>query len=74
MTPRRHRNERGRASVWLAAGAVVSAGTMSLAMLPAASATSSGPTALFAFGVLTVVGDAQDNSIVISRDAAGRSS
>ena len=71
MTPLRHKNARGRVPVWLAAGAFVSAGTMSLAMLPAASATSSGPTAFFAFGVLTVVGDTQDNTLVVSRDAAG---
>jgi Ca2+-binding RTX toxin-like protein len=30
-----------------------------------------GPTAVFTLGVLTVVGDAQDNAIVISRDPAG---
>jgi Ca2+-binding RTX toxin-like protein len=31
-----------------------------------------GPSAFFALGVLTVVGDAQNNTIVISRDAAGK--
>jgi len=31
-----------------------------------------GPSAFFALGVLTVVGDAQHNTIVISRDAAGK--
>ena len=39
---------------------------------PAAAQAAPGVSAVSAFGVLAVVGDAQDNTIVISRDAAGR--
>ena len=54
---------------------LIGAGTMALVTSTAATAgaqTTSGPSAVFAFGVLAVVGDAQDNAIVVSRDAAGR--
>ena len=45
---------------------------MSVATLTAGTAAvAAGPSAFFTLGVLTVVGDAQNNNIVISRDAAG---
>jgi Ca2+-binding RTX toxin-like protein len=73
----RHKNERGRKSGRVFMGALMSAGTVGAVALPtatatAAGATPSGPSALFALGVLTVVGDAQANTIAISRNAAGR--
>lgn len=37
-----------------------------------ATAATTSPTAIFAFGILTVIGNDQDNVIVISRDAAGQ--
>jgi Ca2+-binding RTX toxin-like protein len=65
-------NARRRRVGRLFAGAV-GAGTMSLAALSiGAPAGAAGPSAFFALGVLTVVGDAQNNTIVISRDAAGK--
>ena len=54
---------------------MMGAGTMTVGTLStgtAAAQTSPAVSASFILGVLTVVGDAQDNSIVISRDAAGR--
>jgi Ca2+-binding RTX toxin-like protein len=39
---------------------------------PAAAQATPGVSAVSAFGVLAVVGDGQDNTIVVSRDAAGR--
>ena len=65
-------NQRRRRARSLLVGAVVSAGAMSVTTLTAgATAVPPGPSAFFALGVLTVVGDAQNNTIVISRDAAG---
>jgi Ca2+-binding RTX toxin-like protein len=55
-------------------GAVVGAGAMSvtaLSMGASAGAARTGSNAFFFLGVLTVVGDGQDNAIVISRDTAG---
>jgi Ca2+-binding RTX toxin-like protein len=67
MNARRARGGR-RATRRLIAGTVVAAGVMAATALPASAAT----TATFNGGVLTVNGDAADNSIVISRDAAGK--
>ena len=39
---------------------------------PAGAQPTSGPSAVFALGLLAVVGDAHDNTIVVSRDAAGQ--
>jgi Ca2+-binding RTX toxin-like protein len=63
------RDNAGRRTAWrlLAAGALA-AGVIAGAAVPASAAT----TATFSAGVLTVTGDSADNSIVISRDAAGR--
>jgi Ca2+-binding RTX toxin-like protein len=52
----------------LLASTVLTAGVIAGAAVPASAATS----ATFGNGVLTVLADSADNSIVISRDAAGR--
>ncbi len=60
--------------LFMGAAAMVGAGTMTLSTssMGTASALPNPPvSASFTLGVLTVVGDAQDNSIVISRNAAG---
>jgi Ca2+-binding RTX toxin-like protein len=63
---------RARTPVWLFTGAIASVGAASVAAIPTASASPSGPSAVFALGVLAVVGDVHaDNTIVVSRDAAG---
>ena len=53
----------------LLAGAVLAAGVLAATSVPANAAT----TATFSAGVLTVIGDSLDNTITISRNAAGRS-
>ena len=67
-------NQRRRRARSLLVGAVVGAGAMSVTTLAAGATVGAtgGPSAFFALGVLTVVGDAQNNTIVISRDAAGK--
>ena len=70
-------NERRRTTgrLFMSAATMMGAGTMTLSTLsPGTAAAQTGPgvSASFILGVLTVVGDAQDNSIAISRDAAGR--
>ena len=63
-----------RPSAWrrparrLLAGAVLSAGVLAATSVPANAAT----TATFSAGTLTVFGDSLDNSIAVSRNAAGR--
>jgi Ca2+-binding RTX toxin-like protein len=57
-----------RAARRLLAATALAAGVIAGAAVPASAAT----TATFSAGVLTVSGDSADNSIVISRDAAGR--
>src|SRR4051812_3547196 len=52
----------------LVAGLAVPAGVLAATAAQASAAT----TATFSGGVLTVIGDANDNTIVVSRDAAGR--
>ncbi|MEP7112487.1 MAG: calcium-binding protein [Ilumatobacteraceae bacterium] len=67
------RRQTGR--LFMSAATMMGAGTMTLSTLSTGSAAAqAGPpvSASFILGVLTVVGDAQDNSVVISRDAAGR--
>jgi Ca2+-binding RTX toxin-like protein len=66
MNPRHKRRAKRR----LLAGTVVAAGALAAASVPANAATTAtfNPTA----GELTVTGDALDNSIVLSRDAAGK--
>src|SRR5262245_9403632 len=67
---RRHRHRHGRRAVVARCffGAIVGGATL-VAAAPAGAAT--GITAKFNLGVLTVVGDANNNSIVVSRNAAG---
>ena len=68
-----HRRKTGR--LFMSAATLMGAGTMTLGTVSAGTvAAQAGPgvSASFILGVLTVVGDAQDNNIVISRDAAGR--
>jgi Ca2+-binding RTX toxin-like protein len=67
MNARRHKAWRRRARRLLAAN-LLAAGVIAAAAVPASAAT----TATFSSGVLTVTGDSADNSITISRDAAGR--
>jgi Ca2+-binding RTX toxin-like protein len=67
MHARPHNNRRRPARRLLAATALA-AGALAGAAVPASAATS----ATFSNGELTVTGDSADNSIVISRDAAGR--
>ena len=52
----------------LIAGSVLAAGALAATSVPASAAT----TATFNAGVLSVTGDSLDNSIAVSRDAAGR--
>src|SRR3954454_10682077 len=52
----------------LVAGLAVTAGVLAATAAQASAAT----TATFSRGVLTVIGDANNNTIVVSRDAAGR--
>src|SRR4051812_3236087 len=59
MNPRRRK---------LIAGLAVAAGVAAATAAPASAAT----TATFNSGVLTVLGDANNNTITVSRDAAGR--
>ncbi|HET7047832.1 MAG TPA: calcium-binding protein [Solirubrobacteraceae bacterium] len=63
----RARKLRRRGTRQLVAG-LVATGALAAVAAPASAAT----TATFSNGVLTVFGDSADNSIVISRDAAGR--
>jgi Ca2+-binding RTX toxin-like protein len=72
---KRTRRIRGprRRGVRLLTGAL-GVGTLTVALLPASAAgaaEANGTSAFFGFGVLTVLGDAQDNTIVITRNAAG---
>ena len=67
------RRKTGR--LFMSAAAMMGAGTMTVGTLSTDTAAAlKGPpvSASLILGVLTVVGDAQDNTIVISRDAAGR--
>jgi Ca2+-binding RTX toxin-like protein len=64
----RRSNDRRRAARRLLAGTVLTAGVLAGTSVPANAAT----TATLSSGVLTVFGDSADNSIAISRDAAGR--
>src|SRR5919198_680954 len=57
-----------RAARGLMASTVLGVGVLAATTAPASAAT----TATFSNGVLTVFGDSADNSIVISRDAAGK--
>ena len=70
-------NERRRKTgrLFMTGAAMIGAGTMTVGTLSTGTAAAkAGPpvSASFILGVLTVIGDAQDNSIVVSRDAAGR--
>jgi Ca2+-binding RTX toxin-like protein len=67
MNATRHNAWRRRARRLLA-GAVLSAGVLAATSVPANAAT----TATFSSSGLSVLGDSANNSIVISRDAAGR--
>jgi Ca2+-binding RTX toxin-like protein len=64
----RRNDDRRRAARRLLVGVVLAAGVMLVASPPASAAV----TATFSSGVLSVFGDNLDNSIVISRDAAGK--
>jgi Ca2+-binding RTX toxin-like protein len=67
MNPRRH-NPRRRPARRLLAAAGISAGVLAVTSVPANAAT----TATFSAGTLSVLGDTANNSIAISRDAAGK--
>ncbi len=66
----RHNNFTHRSGALL--GAVLGIVTISAASIPSAAEAAGNTTASFALGVVTVVGDGQDNAITISRDAAGK--
>src|SRR5919197_3045710 len=68
MMNARRDNAWRRAARALMASTVLGVGVLAATTVPASAAT----TATFNSGVLTVSGDSADNSIVISRDAAGR--
>jgi Ca2+-binding RTX toxin-like protein len=69
MTARHTRtNDWRRTALRLLAATVLAAGVIAGAAVPASAAT----TATFSNGVLTVSGDSANNSIVITRDAAGK--
>jgi Ca2+-binding RTX toxin-like protein len=59
---------RRRAARRLLAGTALAAGVLAVTSVPANAAT----TSTFSAGVLTVFGDSANNSIALSRDAAGR--
>jgi Ca2+-binding RTX toxin-like protein len=61
-------NDWRRAARRLLAGSVLAAGVLAATSVPASAAT----TSTFSSGVLSVNGDSANNSIAISRDAAGR--
>ena len=61
MTPKSKTTRR------LAAGSILAAGILAATTAPANAATTSS----FSGGVLSVIGDSANNSIAISRDAAG---
>jgi Ca2+-binding RTX toxin-like protein len=66
---------RNTGRLFMSAATMMGAGTMTLTTLSTGSAAAKANppvSASFILGVLTVVGDAQNNSITISRDAAGR--
>jgi Ca2+-binding RTX toxin-like protein len=67
MNPRRRQGRR-RAARRLLAGAVIAVGVAGVTTAPASAAT----TASFTGGVLSVFGDSANNTITVSRDAAGR--
>jgi len=64
----RRNNDRRRAARRLLVGIVLAAGVVGATAAPASAAV----TASFGAGVLTVFGDSASNSIMISRDAAGK--
>ena len=68
MANARRNTDWRRAARRLLAGTVLAAGVVAGTAMPASAAT----TGTFSAGVLTVRGDSLDNTIVISRDAAGR--
>jgi len=63
-----HNNDWRRVTRWLLGGVVLGAAAIVVASPPASASA----TATFSSGVLSVAGDAASNSIVISRNAAGR--
>src|SRR3954468_8639937 len=65
----RHMGGRRRKAAGIAFGGLMSAGAMGL--VTNAGPAHAGNGAVFTLGVLTVIGDAQDNALTISRDAAG---
>jgi Ca2+-binding RTX toxin-like protein len=74
-TSKDNKRRRKTGRLFMSAATMMGAGTMTLGTLASGiAAAQAGPpvSASFILGVLTVVGDTQDNSIVISRDAAGR--
>ena len=72
MATRRNGGRRRKAGS-LIIGGLASASAMGLAIGTGAGAAhaAANPTAIFTLGVLTVVGSGQDDTVVVSRDAAG---
>jgi Ca2+-binding RTX toxin-like protein len=69
VTSRHHGRRRKAGGLFL--GGLASAGAIGLVADPGSAHAANGPGAVFTLGVLTVIGDANDNAITVSRDAAG---
>jgi Ca2+-binding RTX toxin-like protein len=68
----RHIGGRRHKAGSLVLGGLMTTGAMGLVTATSAGSAHASTGAVFSLGVLTVLGDAQDNNIVISRDAAGK--
>ena len=68
----RHNGGRRRKAGSLVIGGLMSTGAMGLVTATSAGSAHASNGAVFSLGILTVLGDAQDNNLAISRDAAGK--
>jgi Ca2+-binding RTX toxin-like protein len=68
----RHTGGRRRKASSLVLGGLLSTGAMGLVTATSAGSAHASTGAVFSLGILTVLGDAQDNNLAISRDAAGK--
>ena len=67
----RHTGGRRRKASSLVLGGLLTTGAMGLVTATTAGSAHASTGAVFSLGVLTVLGDAQDNNLAICRDAAG---
>src|SRR6185295_8640157 len=68
----RHNGGRRRKASSLVIGGLLSTGAMGLVTATSTGSAHASNGAIFSLGILTVLGDAQDNNLAISRDAAGK--